>query len=496
MKHQDYFTSLFEPKSVAFIGASNNPFKWGFNILHHILKGGYAGAIYPVNPQGGDWFGQAMYRSLEEVPSPVDCAVIVVPKEQVPETLGRCAALKIPAAVIITAGFSETGPDGARLEEEALSEARRGGIRLVGPNTMGVFSAYPSPLQAVMMSSSLKPGPVAVISQSGNLGTSISYRFIRREIGISRLISSGNEADLRVEDYLEYLERDERTKIICLYIEGLRDGRRFMEIARRVTLSKPILLLKGGTGSIGAGAAMSHTGAIAGSFGTFRAMCRQCNIILVDHIGEMVDVAGFLLSQPVFTGNRIGIVTQGGGWGVISADLCEAHDLKVPPLNEKVVSLMDAFLPPFWSRGNPVDLVAPGKVSMITDAIDIILKNTEMDAILLLGLGYMTLRARHWLESPVIPRAAIEPHALRMIEGEAGLLGLIEEQIKKYDKPIIPVIDQVAFDDTTEHNVVRRLDREGVMAYSSPEQAIQALAKVHDYYRRRDKRRGETRSPR
>lgn len=478
--------ALFEPRSIAFIGVSSNAFKWGFNIFHHLLKGGFRGAIYPVNPQGGSWFGTKIYRSLAELPDPVDCAVVVVPKELVPDALRECAAKKVGAAIIITAGFSETGQEGEVLEREILEIAREGGIRLVGPNTMGIYSAYPSPVQAVMMSTRLKQGCVAVISQSGNLGTSISYRLNRREIGISRLVSSGNEADLKVEDYLEYLEHDDMTRVICLYIEGLRQGRRFMEIARRLALAKPIILLKGGTGSIGAGAAMSHTGAMAGSFVTFRAACRQSNIMLADTIDEMVDITGLILSQPEFTGRRIGIITQGGGWGVISADLCESYGMEVPALEESVVSMLDGHLPPFWSRRNPVDLVAPGKVSMITDTIDIILNHTSMDAILLLGLGYMTLRAGLWMKSPVIPLDEIEKSAQWMIDEESKLLGIIEEQIKKYGKPVIPVIDQTVFDDPGEYNIVRRLDREGIMAYSSPEQAIRSLAKVQDYYRRRD----------
>ena len=485
MDDKNFFRFLFEPRGIAFIGASTNVFKWGFNILHHIYKAGFPGGVYPVNPQGGTWFGHDTYRSLAEVPGPVDCAVVVVPKELVPGTLRECAAMKIPAAVIITAGFSETGSEGAALEREVVRIAREGGTRIVGPNTMGIFSAHPSPLQAVMMSSSIKPGSVAVVSQSGNLGTSISYRFIRRGIGISRLVSSGNEADLTVEDYLEYLEQDDKTRIICLYVEGLRRGRRFMEIARRITLKKPVIILKGGTGSVGAEAAMSHTGALAGSHGTFAAMCRQSNIILAETIDDMINTAGLILSQPEFTGRRIGIVTQGGGWGVMSADLCEAHGLEVPGLDPRVVSMMDAFLPPFWSRRNPVDLVAPGKVSMITDSIDIMLKNAGMDAILLLGLGYMTLRAQFWLTSPVIPRSAVEAPANMMIGEEGKLLGLIEEEIKKYRKPVIPVMDQVVFDDPGENNLVRRLDRAGIMAYSSPEQAIRALDRAQQYYRKR-----------
>lgn len=482
---QSFYSSVFEPRAIAFIGASTNSAKWGFNIFHHIIKGGYAGKIYPINPQGGTMFDMPVYKSLAETPRPVDLAVIVVPKEKVPDTLRECIDAEIHAAVIITAGFGETGAEGKKLENEVLSVARAGDIRIVGPNTMGVYSAYPTPMQAIMTSSKFKQGPVAVVAQSGNLGGSISYRFLRRDIGISRLISSGNEADLTIEDYLEYLETDPKTRVICLYVEGVRQGRRFLETIRRIAAVKPVILLKGGTGAIGADAAMSHTGAMAGSFAVFRAMCRQSNVILVDTIDEMVDIAGLLLSQPEVTGKRIGIVTQGGGWGVISADLCEAAGLEVPPLDERVVAMLDAFLPPFWSRRNPVDLVAPGRVSMITDSIEALLKYADMDAILLLGLGYMTARARVWMESPVLQRDVMERPARKMIAAEMELLDLIVQQIKHFKKPILPVIDLVGFDMAGEGNVVRHLDSMGIMAYSSPEQAIRALAKVQDYYCKR-----------
>lgn len=488
MDDRSFFNALFEPRSIAFIGASTSVTKWGFNILHHLVKGGFAGGIYPVNPQGGTWFGRKLYKSLAEVPRPVDLAVIVVPKELVPGTLRECAGAGIRSAIIITAGFSETGAKGAALEREVLSIARDSGIRIVGPNTMGVFSAYPSPMQSVMMSTTLKPGGVAVVSQSGNLGTSLSYRLNRRAIGISRLISSGNEADLKVEEYLEYLESDDKTRIICLYVEGLRQGGKFIDTARRVALSKPIILLKGGTGSIGAGAAMSHTGALAGSFAVFQSMCRQSNVILADTIDEMVDVTGFLLTQPEIYGKRIGIVTQGGGWGVITADLCEGAGLDLPPLSEQVIARLDGFLPPFWSRRNPIDLVAPGRVSMITDSIAALLEHDDMDAILLLGLGYMTARARRWLESPVLPRETMEQPASQMIKGEMELLDLVVRQIRQFNKPIIPVIDLVAFDEAPDGNIVKYLDSRGVMSYSSPEQAVGALARAQEYYRKRRER--------
>jgi acyl-CoA synthetase (NDP forming) len=485
MNNGSFFTSLFEPRAIAFIGASSNPAKWGFNILHHLIRGGYGGNIYPINPQGGTWFGRPLHKNLAEVPRPIDLAIIVVPKESVPNTLRECIAADIHAAIVITAGFGETGAEGKALEQEVLSITRTGDIRVVGPNTMGVYSAYPSRMQAIMTASQFTRGAVAVLTQSGNLGTSISDRFIRREIGISRLVSTGNEADLTIEDYLEYLETDEKTRVICLYVEGVRQGSRFIDTIRRISAVKPVILLKGGIGSIGAEAAMSHTGAMAGSFTVFRSICRQVNIIMADTIDEMVDIAGLLLSQPEIKGKRIGIVTQGGGLGVLSADLCEAAGLEVPPLDESVVGMLDAYLPPFWSRRNPVDLVAPGRVSMITDSTAALLAHADMVAIVLLGLGYMTSRARRWLESDVLPDDVMEQPARKMIEGEMELLDLIVEQIREFNKPILPVIDVVGFDDPDKGNIVRRLDAMGIMAYSSPEQAIRALAKAQGYYQKR-----------
>jgi acyl-CoA synthetase (NDP forming) len=485
MDQQSFFKSLFEPKAIAFIGASTSPGKWGFNILHNIFRGGYTGTVYPVNPQGGTWFGRPMYKSLADVPKPIDMAIIVVPKEKVPDALRECVAAGIHAVVIITAGFSETGAEGKALEQEVIEIAREGGIRFVGPNTMGVYSAYPSPMQAVMATTVFTPGSVAVVSQSGNLGTSIAYQFMRRGIGISRLVSSGNEASLTIEDYLEFLENDPETRVICLYVEGVRQGRRFIETVKRITAKKPVILLKGGTGAIGADAAKSHTGAMAGSYAVFRSMCTQANIIAAETVDEMVNTGGLLLSQPEIMGKRIGIVTQGGGWGVITADLCEIAGLEIPSLNDSVINELDSFLPEFWSRRNPVDLVAPGKVSAITDSIEALLKHADMDAIILLGLGYMTSRAKRWMESPVLPQNIVEQLAQKLIAAEMELLDMIAHQVKQFNKPIIPVIDLICFDEKGEINVVRHLDVKGIMAYSSPEQAIGALTKAHDYYRKR-----------
>ena len=473
--------SLFEPRTIAFFGASTNIFKWGFNILHTLIKRGFAGEIFPINPKGGDWFGRKVYPSLDEIGKPIDLAVIVVADNLVLETVKQCTKKKIPCGIIITAGFSETGPEGAQLEHEVVETARKGGMKLVGPNTMGVFSAYPSIMQALMGSMPLKPGGIGLIVQSGNLGSSISYRFLRRRIGISRLISSGNEADLTLEDFMEYLELDEKTTIICLYVEGLRQPRKFFEAARRISPKKPIILIKGGRTHRGAVAAMSHTGAMAGNDELFTSMCRQTGIIQVDTMDEMIDVTGALM-QPIPSGNRVAIITLGGGWGVLATDMCIQNGLSVNPLDPSLIKTLDKILPRYWSRGNPIDLVAPQRVSVITDTIIELMDHASADAVLLMGLGYMSLRAHGWLRSSTVPTQAVKQSAEIMLAEETKLFTLIVELVEKYRRPIIPVFDIMSFDIRMDNNPVDFLDHRGIMAYSAPDKAVFALARAVKYH--------------
>jgi len=475
--------ALFEPRSIAFIGASTDVFKWGFNILHNMVERGYKGEIHPVNPNGGDWFGRRMYTDVSEISSPVDLAVIVVRDALVPDIVRTCTDKGIKAGIVITAGFSETGATGAALEREVVETARRGGMRIVGPNTMGVFSAYPNFMHALMGAMPLTAGHVGLVVQSGNLGTSISYRFLRRKIGISRLISSGNEADLTTEDFLEYLEDDPHTRIICLYIEGLRQGERFFRAARRISRSKPVILIKGGRTDRGARAALSHTGAMGGDDEIFSSACRQAGIIQVDSMDEMIDVAGMLLGQPLPAGDRVGIITMGGGWGVIATDQCIRRGLTIEPLSDGVIRRLDKVLPAYWSRGNPIDLVAPGNTRSITDAIRILMEYSQVDSAIVMGLGYMFLRARRWLKSEVLPKDAARTPAEYLMKAESEVFHLLTDLIGEFGRPIVPVADIMAFDVAGKENPLNILEERGIMAYSSPESAVCALARVAEYAR-------------
>jgi acyl-CoA synthetase (NDP forming) len=258
----------------------------------------------------------------------------------------------------------------------------------------------------------------------------------------------------------------------------------FFETARRITRDKPIVLLKGGRTDMGARAAMSHTGAIANDDAVFSSMCRQAGIIQVETMDEMIDVAGLLLTQPRIQGNRIGIVTLGGGWGVIATDACISLGFAVPPLEKEIIEKLDGILPSYWSRGNPIDLVAPGQVHVIIDTVNILMESASVDVVLLMGLGYMTLRARKLLSSEVVPVSEVETSANFLIREEEKLFRLLLDLISRQHMPIIPVIDLMAFDAAEKINIVKHLDREGIMAYPSPERAIKALAKTAAYQMR------------
>ena len=256
---------LFNPKSVAIIGASRTIGKWGFTFTLHLIKGGYRGAVYPINPGGGTLMGLPIYRSLGDVPGPVDVAFILLPPGKVAAAVSECGALGVSAAVVITAGFSEVGEEGRRLEAKIVEAARKWGIALIGPNCAGIVSTEPMSFYCMMQPVFPPPGHVAIVSQSGNIAGSIQFMFWKQDVGISRAVSVGNQAVLRVEDILEYLIDDNETRVVVAYLEGVHDGRRFIDVARRLTRKKPFIVIKGGQSEKGVQAARSHTGAIAGS---------------------------------------------------------------------------------------------------------------------------------------------------------------------------------------------------------------------------------------
>jgi acyl-CoA synthetase (NDP forming) len=372
---------LFHPRSIAFLGATEFSLKWGFLVFNNLLTGGYRGEIYPVNPGRESVMGLKAYKSVRDIPGPVDLAVFTVPAEHVPATMDDCAAKGVKAALVISAGFKELGGQGAELEREMVRRARAGGIVLAGPNGQGVcnpgYDLFPwMPLFYP------PPGRVAFLSQSGNVLNMVISAAYKSGSGVSKAVSIGNEADLRAEDYLAYFADDADTDVIVVYMEGTQDGRRFFDLAREVTPRKPVIVMKGGRTGTGIAAARSHTGAMAVSDDFFEAACRQAGIVRARSIDEAGVLAASFVDRPLPRGRRVGIVTGGGGLGVISADLCTAEGLEVVRLSEETIAKVGEHLPSWWVPGNPIDLVAGLDFSVTMPIIENLMLSGEVDAII------------------------------------------------------------------------------------------------------------------
>jgi acetate---CoA ligase (ADP-forming) len=377
--------SLFFPESVAIVGASNRFGKWGYNLAATLLVSPYRNPVYLINPKDKLVLGKPTFPSLESLPGRVDLAVLAVPAPQTVPLIETCGRLGIPNALVVASNFKEVGEEGARLEEALAEAARSGGVRLAGPNTMGMVST-PAGLEILFMPMGVKPGTVDVISQSGNIGIQIMELGMKEGLGISRFIGSGNEAILGVEDYLAYFGGDDHSKVIVLYLEGIRNGERFLEVARTITPHKPIIALKAGKTVHGAQAARSHSGAVAQSPKMISDLFKQVGIIEAQSTEELIDlVKTFTLLKPP-PGDRLGVVSLGGGWGVATTDAAALRGLNLPSLSPELLNQLNPLLPPFWSRQNPLDLAGTTNRRSHIEVLRTLVASDEMDAVIALGM--------------------------------------------------------------------------------------------------------------
>jgi acyl-CoA synthetase (NDP forming) len=371
----------FEPASVAFVGATEGKVKWGFVILNNLVSGGYEGEIYPVNPNYETVMDMKCYPSVRDIPGRVDLAVITVPARYVLNAIEDCIAKDVPAAVVISAGFRELGVEGAAMEAEMVAMAESAGMVLVGPNGQGV--ACPRHLFYSWMPVFYpRSGSVGFICQSGNILNMLIGGILDAGFGVSRAVSSGNEAMLKTEDYIRYMAGDDDTEVIVAYVEGVDDGRRFLELSRTSAANKPVVLLKGGRTSSGMQAARSHTGAMAVSETIFESACRQAGVVLTHTIEETSIAAASFLNRPLPTGRRVGIVTSGGGLGVIAADACSDFGLEVAKLSDETLAKVVELLPDHFVPGNPIDLVAGLDLTILKPVLDIVMRSGEVDSVM------------------------------------------------------------------------------------------------------------------
>ena len=351
--------ALLHPRAVAVIGASRRRGTVGGELFHNLLDAGFAGPVYPVNPSADVVQSVAAYRSVLDVPGPVDLAIVATPATSVVEVVRECAAKGVRSVIVASNGFAETGPDGAARQRELVAACRGAGMRLVGPNCMGVINlAGDVALNATYGPSAPPYGRVGFLSQSGALGLAIIEHAKRFGLGLSSFISIGNKADLSGNDFLQYWESDPATSVIALYLESLGNPRKFSRIARRVGRTKPIIAVKSGRSAAGARATTSHTGVrIGASDVTVEALFRQAGVVRTDTLGEFFDVAALLANQPLPVGRGVAILTNGGGPGILAADACEAAGLEVPPLPEETRQALAALLPPEAALANPIDTI-------------------------------------------------------------------------------------------------------------------------------------------
>ena len=377
--------AMLAPRSVALIGASRKRETVGGVLFHNLLQDGFVGPVYPVNPTSQVVQSVHAYKDIRDVPDEVDLAILAVPAEHAVRALEECGQKGVRAAVTISAGFKEIGGIGAQREKELVATAERYGMRLLGPNCLGLLNTSPHVrLNATFAGSFPKPGPVSFASQSGALGAVVLQLAARRNIGFASFVSLGNKCDVSGNDLLEHWEHDERTRVILLYLESFGNPRRFTQIARRVARTKPIVAVKSGRSQAGQRAAASHTGALAGTDIAVDALLRQAGVIRVDTTEELFDTAMLLAFQPLPKGRRIGIITNAGGPGILASDACESYGLEIPSLAAKTIASLEAFLPIEASLRNPVDMIASATPEHYGQAVAALQRDPSIDALLVI----------------------------------------------------------------------------------------------------------------
>jgi acetate---CoA ligase (ADP-forming) len=402
--------AVLAPRSLAVVGASPEPGSIGGAVFRNLLAAGYRGALHAVNRRGRPVLGHPCATSVEEIEGELEAAVIAVPAPAVLDVARACAARGVRVLTVLAAGFAEVGPEGEARQRELLAICRGGGMRLVGPNCLGVLNTDPEVrLDATFAPSAAPPGGIALLSQSGGVGIAVLEEARGRGIGLSAFVSVGNKADLSGNDFLDWCEQDARTQAILLYLESFGNPRKFARIARRVGCVKPIVAVKAGRSPAGARAASSHTGALlASSEVAVGALFRQAGVLRVDTLGELFDLATLLERQPLPGGNRVAIVTNAGGPGIMCADACQAAGLELPELPAALQRELAAFAPAEASLRNPVDLIASASAEAFAETIEAVGRSGAVDAIVALFVP------------PLVTEAADVAHAIR---GAAAALG-------------------------------------------------------------------------
>ena len=455
MKVVQRLDRLFNPSSLAVIGASKYELSGGGFLLRSLIENGFKGKLYPVNPKETEIMGLRSYPSILDIPGEVDLAVVAVPARTVPQVMTECGQKGVKFAVVHSVGFSELGSQGKELENELLQIAQQSNIRVVGPNCMGLYCPQVG-LNTIIPRSNLEneAGPVAFLGQSGWACENFIHAGYERGLRFSKVVSIGNQIDLTIEDFLEYLADDEETKVIACYIEGIKRGREFLRLAKQISKRKPIIVWKGGRTEAGGRAAAAHTGSLAGSGIVFDAALRQAGISRAQNLEELIDLAIGFTCPVMPRGNRLGVLVESGGLAVASADICQSLGLNMPTLSmetqKELAETLQGTIPALPNLQNPVDLVwVPFEQSaqVYLRCSRIILKDVDMALV----LTYVPL----------------DEHFAKQ------LVSLRDEQ----GKPIIIIPGQP----TEERRGMSLLTRNGIPTFTIPERALKVLSAMVQY---------------
>lgn len=446
---------FFSPRSVAVVGASARPESVGHALLANLLFGrmdgddreaGFPGPVHPVNPRGGEILGQRVYPNLASIGAPVDLVVIAIPPRLIPDLMHEAGAIGARAAVVISAGFAEMGERGRELQDRMMTAATEHGIRVIGPNCLGVLRPR-SRLNASFAAAGPRAGPIGLLSQSGALVTGVLSYAERERFGLSAAVSLGAKADVDDEDVLAWLAEDEDTRAVAIYVEAFPDPRRFFDVARQVAARKPVVAIKGGSTAAGAKAASSHTGSLAGSMAAYEAGFAQAGVLQARTVADFVGWSRALATQPPADGDRIVVVTNAGGPGVLAADAASRLGMRVADLGAETMAALDAALPKVWSHGNPVDIIGDATPGRYRRALDILGRAPEIDGIVVI----MTVQA---MTDPLATaRVIADAHA-----------------DPSWKKPIVANFIGLQGTDVGSH-----LDERGVPEFNEPEQAVSAM---------------------
>jgi acetyltransferase len=479
--------ALFDPKGVIVAGASTHPGKFGFVALHNILAAGYEGDVFATNLEGTPVLGVDTVASIDELPDGrADLVFVCTPAKTNVDLLRACARKGVTAAFITSAGYGEAGEEGKAAQDELVRVAAELGILVAGPNGQGVVST-PSKLCAQIVAPYPPQGTIGIASQSGNFVSSFMNYARHYGVGMSRAVSAGNAAMVGVADYLEFYADDPSTEVGLAYVEGLVDGRAFLERLRAITPRMPVVLVKGGASDAGARAAASHTGSLATNDRVFDGACRQAGVARAATIEEAYDLAATFATQPLPRGPRVAVVSTAGGWGVVTADaITSAPGIELLALPADLRERLDKELPPRWSRNNPIDMAGGETKDTIPTVLEITASHPEVDSVVFLGMGIQGNQGRMESEGRFYP-----DHGLERIVGyherqDHRFTTVAAELSRSLGKPILTATELAIAD--RDNPAVRGCREAGVLCYASANRAVTALSHLWRHARWRQRR--------